>query len=142
MHTFIQPLSHSSGLSHATDDRRRAIILGARDATALYFAAQDTRHSAWNLSNLRFGIEEPDFGNGRTVEWRQPPGVTTAEECCKWAELAVAFVQAAMRPDTAAVLKSGEYSDNFAGLKRFVVERGQVVGRDQKYLDMAFDVKE
>jgi hypothetical protein len=94
---------------------------------------QDTRYYAWNFVNLIAFA-----GTGSTIEWRMPPGVTTAEECFMWVELGVGFIQAARKPDTEAVLRSDAYEVCLGGLKRFIVERGALPGSDRGFLDMVF----
>jgi Putative amidoligase enzyme len=46
------------------------------------------RHYAWNSKNLF-------YGGKMTIEFRRGPGVTDAEHCLSWVELAVAFTKAA-----------------------------------------------
>lgn len=92
------------------------------------------REYAWNFKNL-----EPSDGTGMTIEWRQPPGVTTAEEALAWAELALGFIQAARQPRTRDRLR--EFGLDVAGLKSFL-ESGIVTGvSDRRYFNVIFEGK-
>jgi hypothetical protein len=53
----------------------------------------------------------------------------------EWTELAVAFVQAARRPNTQSDLDSGDYPGDIEGLKRFVHDHGVLPGTDLNILD-------
>jgi len=94
---------------------------------------QTDRYYAWNFANL-LGI-----GTEVTVEWRQPPGITTAEECLMWTELAVTFVHAALQPDSISAIRSLAYDDTVTGLQEFLLRGEQVSGGSRQYLNMAFD---
>lgn len=98
-------------------------------------AAGSGREYAWNLKNL----EPRDGATGMTIEWRQHPGVTTAEEALAWAELALGFIQAARQPGAHDRLR--ELGRDVAGLKRSV-QSGLVAGvGDQRYYDVIFEGK-
>lgn len=103
----------------------------------IYKLMQDSRQYAWNFLNIISMI-----GSGVTIEWRMPPGVTTADECFMWVELAVGFLQAARRPETAELLRTTENSYKYlpclGGLKQFIDERGRLPGFSQYYLNMVF----
>lgn len=88
------------------------------------------RYYAWNFKNLY-------YGGKATIEWRRPPGVTTAEGCLVWAELAIDFIQSARRPAVAF----GKYGRDVAGLKAFLQD-GLVPGlSDERYLKPVFEGK-
>lgn len=94
---------------------------------------------AWNFANLC------GRGTGKTIEWRQPPGVTTADECLAWTELAVAFVRAARDWKDIGLEMKTEYTSDVEGLKQFVKGRGR--GAEDlgetglHYLDLIFQDK-
>ncbi|KAB5566932.1 hypothetical protein GE09DRAFT_1056396 [Coniochaeta sp. 2T2.1] len=97
---------------------------------------------AWNFGNL---TKRPKT-TGMTIEWRQPPGVTTAEQCLAWTELAVRFVQAARDWKDMAVPSTGVglemmYSRDVDGLKRFLQECGGYPGADEDRLNDIFSGK-
>ncbi|KAG8164617.1 hypothetical protein KVR01_004892 [Diaporthe batatas] len=88
------------------------------------------RYYAWNFTNLY-------YGGKATIEWRRAAGVTSAEGCLVWAELAIDFLQSARRPG----VQLGKYSRDVAGLRAFVGE-GLVAGMsDERYLRPIFEGK-
>lgn len=101
--------------------------------TDLWALMQDNRNFAWSFANL-----VSMMGTGLTIEWRMPPGVTTADQCFGWVELCIGFLQAARQPDTEPVLRSGAYLACPGDLKRFIEERGRLPGSSPSYLDSAF----
>ena len=82
------------------------------------------------------------YGRPLTIEFRQGPGVTSSTDVLAWAEYAVTFVGAAIRP-------AGSYRDlqtyaiNVGGLKRFLptpyLDSRQIRrGRDWKSSPLGF----
>jgi hypothetical protein len=90
---------------------------------------------AWNFENILppriYGI----YSTGKTIEWHQPPGVTTAEECQAWAHFALVFIQLARSPGTHEDIRT--HVRNVGDLKEFM-ERGCAIGTGQP-LDRIFD---
>ena len=89
---------------------------------------------AWNFANLMPGIDT----TGATIEWRQPPGVTTVDDCLGWTELAVEFIHAAKGWRDIGTEVEGLYAGDVDGLKEFLGERGQYPGSDMGLLDGIF----
>lgn len=88
------------------------------------------RYYAWNFQNLY-------YGGKATIEWRRPPGMTTADGCLVWAELAIDSVQSARRPG----VDLGRYGRDVAGLYTFLRD-GLVPGLgDERYLKPIFQGK-
>jgi hypothetical protein len=100
---------------------------------------EDNDLVAWNFRNL-LAASPGQKSTGTTIEWRQPPGISTAEECLVWTELVVAFVQAARAwPDIGEEIQS--YPAEVQGLQKFVLERGQCPGSNVEYLNPVFEGK-
>lgn len=89
---------------------------------------------AWNFGNL-LKLKET---TGMTIEWRQMPGVTTADECLSWTELAVGFVQAARGWKDIGKELEGLYGRDVDGLKQFIKDRGGYPGRELSRTDGIF----
>lgn len=81
------------------------------------------RDYAWNFWNILGNGPSGESYTGKTIEWRQPPGVQNADDCVAWAELALNFIQAAREPGVHQVLEL--YVPTVEGLKAFV-DRGRV----------------
>lgn len=98
-------------------------------------------HGGWKFVNL-LPANNSDIlkSTGATIEWRQPPGVTTAAECFVWTEFVVAFVQAARYWSKIGEEISG-YAEDVEGLKKFVMDRGRYPGRNMAYLETVFEGK-
>lgn len=94
----------------------------------------DNCWEGWNFGNLT-GWKDT---TGTTIEWRQPPGVTTAAECLGWTELAVQFVQAARGWKDIGNVIGNLYQADVDGLKRFISDRGEYPGRDTSRMDDIF----
>lgn len=91
-------------------------------------------HFAWNFGNLlKLGKT-----TGMTIEWRQMPGVTTADECLSWTELTVGFVQAARGWKYIGKELKGLYARDVDGLKEFIKDRGGYPGRELSRTDGIF----
>jgi len=71
----------------------------------------ENRYYAWNFRNLI-------YGGKNTIEFRRGPGVDDEEGCTAWVELAVSFVQAAIKHGTIAALET--YEKSVEGLSRFI----------------------
>jgi hypothetical protein len=69
------------------------------------------RYYAWNFTNLY-------YGGRKTIEFRRGPGAEDDKGCISWVELAVSFVQAAIKSGTAVGLEM--YEKNIEGLLRFI----------------------
>ncbi|KAF7511873.1 hypothetical protein GJ744_003106 [Endocarpon pusillum] len=82
------------GLKNKSRPESMAAINDATDMIQLIHLMQPVydRDYAWNFNNL--------FDSKRTIEFRKPPGSTTADQALAWAELALSFVQAAVRYGT------------------------------------------
>ena len=82
------------GLKNKSRPESMAAINNATDMIQLIHLMQPVydRAYAWNFNNL--------FDSKRTIEFRKPPGSTTADQALAWAELALSFVQAAVRYGT------------------------------------------
>ncbi|OIW34293.1 hypothetical protein CONLIGDRAFT_675289 [Coniochaeta ligniaria NRRL 30616] len=112
-----------------------------RDLVCLMQEEEDVCCS-WNFRNL-LGDKPGWKSTGATIEWRQPPGITTVEECLVWAEVAVTFVQAVRHwssiGDEIHDVARG-YTADVEGLRKAVFERGipMTPGSDVRYLDTAF----
>ncbi|KAI1487097.1 putative amidoligase enzyme-domain-containing protein [Biscogniauxia mediterranea] len=97
----LPSLSHCLSYLDSCDDLVRAMCLfPARSAYGRASGhADDFVHGGvykWNFSGLSVP-DEDGRGRGRgTLEFRQPPGSTTAEEAAAWVELAVCFVAGAI----------------------------------------------
>lgn len=89
---------------------------------------------AWNFGNL---AGWPGT-TGATIEWRQPPGVTAAEECLAWTELALEFVQAARGWGDIGNEIASMYKADVDGFKRFIIDRGGYARRDVSGMDSIF----
>lgn len=89
---------------------------------------------AWNFGNLTGYPGTTKV----TVEWRQPPGVTTVGECLAWTELAVGFFQAARGWADIGTEIESLYGPDVDGLKRFMTDRGEYPGRDFSAMDDIF----
>jgi len=74
------------------------------------------RYYAWNFTNLY-------YGGKKTIEFRRGPGAEDDKGCISWVELAVSFVQAAIKSGTAVGLEM--YEKNIEDLLRFI--RGATV---------------
>lgn len=70
---------------------------------------RDNRNYAWNFSALF---------QKKTIEFRKPPASTTPEEVLSWAELALSFIQASIRCDSAKQLQ--KVPPTIGGLRWFV----------------------
>ena len=69
------------------------------------------RNYTWNFRNLI-------HGGKMTIEFRRGPGVTTANDCLAWVELAVSFVRSARSHGTTQQLQ--KYERSVKGLKDFI----------------------
>jgi hypothetical protein len=74
------------------------------------------RYYAWNFTNLY-------YGGKKTIEFRRGPGAEDSEGCISWVELAVSFVQAAIKFGTVAGVEM--YEKSVEDLLRFI--RGATV---------------
>lgn len=74
------------------------------------------------------------------MKFRRPPGVTDAEGCLAWAEMAVGFVQSARRPEFCAAGVEG-YSQTVEGLERFCYDGIMEGVSNKKYLEPLFEGK-
>ncbi|OIW27625.1 hypothetical protein CONLIGDRAFT_716074 [Coniochaeta ligniaria NRRL 30616] len=115
------------------DNFHELSIESPEDADYLMRNPED-RTSAWNFKNL----SEKYQSTGVTIEWKQPPGVTTAEECLAWTEFAVSFVQAARYWAGIGAEIEDSYTPDVEGLQKFVLERGECRGRNMAYLEPIF----
>ncbi|KAG6357495.1 hypothetical protein INS49_013372 [Diaporthe citri] len=105
-------------------------IKACKNAVEISDLMHSDRYYAWNFTNLY-------YGGKATIEWRRPPGVTTAEGSLVWAELAIDFLQSARRPS----VQFGQYSRDVEGLRAFVGD-GVVAGMsDERYLKPIFEGK-
>ncbi|KAJ5333367.1 putative amidoligase enzyme [Penicillium brevicompactum] len=86
---------------------------------------QGSRYFAWNLTNML------DTGR-QTVEFRQPPGMDTAEAVLQWVEFVVLFLHAAKRSTTLSILCNTACS--LAGLRWFL-SIYKPVGYDSRAVD-------
>lgn len=69
------------------------------------------RYYAWNFTNLY-------YGGKKTIEFRRSPGAEDDEGCISWVELAVSFVQAAIKYGTTVSLEI--YKKDIEDLLRFI----------------------
>lgn len=103
------------------------------DVQSLCLLIHQNKNSNWNFMNNYYS-----YGIG-TVEFRQPPGVTTAAGCLCWAELAINFVQSARRPQLYAEL--GCYPQTVQGLRHFCCDGMSAGESDSNFLDPLFEGK-
>ena len=115
-----------------------------------------SREFAWNFQNTALeGVRgEPILGTigvsntqsspkrdqGTDIipssEFRRAPGVTKAEHCLIWVELAVSFVQAAVTIDIQQA--AAQYKPTVQGLKDFMTKTTVPNMNEKKYLDIVF----
>lgn len=93
---------------------------------------------AWNFGNL---LKEKTKGTQMTIEWPQPPGVTTAEESLAWTELGLRFVQAARGWENIGNEIEDKYRGDVQGLKAFVKDRGEFPGSEMDRVNAVFGDK-
>lgn len=74
----------------------------------------DTRDYAFNFRNLDSSLSS----RPQTVEFRRPPGVTTAAECLSWTQFTVSFIMGGASSGTTTQLS--QYSRDVNGLKKFI----------------------
>ncbi|KAK7707092.1 hypothetical protein SLS64_007301 [Diaporthe eres] len=91
-----------------------AKIQSQKSVKGLAMVMSSDRYTTWNFENLK-----EDSRKG-TLEFRQPPGQTSAAGCLQWIELAISFVQSARRRNWHAKIR--EYPQTVSGLKKFVTE--------------------
>lgn len=117
-------------LAKLTDAQIFQRINACKNAVEIADLMHPDRYYAWNFKNLY-------YGGKATIEWRRPAGMTTADGCLMWAELAIDFVQSARRPG----VNFGQYGRDVAGLYRFLHD-GLVPGlSDERYLKPIFEGK-
>ncbi len=80
----------------------------------------DDRDYCWNFSNI--------IGGKGTIEFRKPPASTTSDEALDWAELAMCFIQAAVRYGDRARL---EKVPSIVGGLRWFLEQAHVPGMNE-----------
>lgn len=121
-------------LAELSIDETMRRISEVRDIPWFVLLMQQSKRFNWNFMHL-----SSVHGKG-TIEFRQPPGVTTAAECLQWMELAIDFIQSARR-DEISIRKLYEFEPTVQGLKKFCYE-GLTPGMSmQCYLDPIFDGK-
>jgi hypothetical protein len=94
------------------------------------------RGYAWNFTNVTEQGRRSDFN--KTIEWRQPPGVTSRDECLAWMELAVSFVQACRVLELDHYTLCQIYPSTVEGLRRFIEEGFVPHASDPRYLTPIF----
>ncbi|OIW34291.1 hypothetical protein CONLIGDRAFT_688029 [Coniochaeta ligniaria NRRL 30616] len=103
----------------------------------------DDRFYAWNFRNMFPESEDGLNGehcNGYTLEWRLAPGVTTAEGCLMWTELALNFVQVARQPGAHEMLVDKK-KRTVECLGEFIANSMDERVSDKRYLKPVFEHK-
>ncbi|OIW34290.1 hypothetical protein CONLIGDRAFT_688027 [Coniochaeta ligniaria NRRL 30616] len=124
--------SHTAGRSWAKADRKEARKLTRLMNPDPRNGNTSTKDYAWHFGNIFPGPSGME-STGKTIEWRQPPGVETADACLAWTELALNFIQAARKPGMHNTID--HYKPNVGGLRKFIKD-GLVKGvGSRKYMD-------
>lgn len=114
-------------------DREKRIEFMSPDGVA-------ARFWSWNFRNMLASSDEPEHWTGYTIEWRLPPGVTTAEAYLMWAELGLNLIHAARQHGAHQALmdkekRTVEYLQQF--IEEFMDERAS----NPRYLEPVFTGK-